>query len=195
MDPALIVKIASTAGIISTTSFWAMNYTINYLAFPALLLGDIPKASNLPQSSARFFAPSTDDAYSSRHFLNRQWQEVYWRGVRWGPPSAIISGVSLLTASWFSASGSNEQYLYATAAVAAMSVMPWTLLVLVPVNEELHRGADAQISTAKGNNAEKEAKGNESDVVALIRAWVRYNDVRATMALVATGAAVAALFQ
>lgn len=191
MDPADIVKIAGTAGIISTTTFWSMNFTINYVTFPALLLGDVPKTTSSP---SRFLIPSTSSPFSPSPFLTRQWQEVYWRGHRWGPASAILSGVAFATASWFSGQKSNQQYLYATAAVAAVSVVPWTLAVMVPVNDELHRRGDAQVGGG-GTEAGKEAKGDGRDVLDLVRDWLLYNNVRASIALVGTVAGVMAYLQ
>lgn len=189
MDPTTIVKIASTAGIISTASFWSMNLTIDYLAFPSLLLGSAISPSSKP--SPRFFVPSTSTPATPPRHLTRQWQEVFYRGHCWGPPSSIISGVSFLTAAWYSASKSNEQHLYVTAAVAAMSVMPWTLLVIFPVNDELNRRGSALEKDA----GKEEAKGDGRDLVALMRTWVTYNDVRAGLAVVATALGVWATFQ
>ncbi|KAH7414541.1 hypothetical protein DE146DRAFT_627570 [Phaeosphaeria sp. MPI-PUGE-AT-0046c] len=194
MDPSKMAQIAGTAGIISTTTFWSMNFTIDYLTFPALLLGGVPKASSSSKHSPRFLTPSTDSSQASGPFLNRQWQEVYWRGHRWGPLSAILSGASFMTAAWFSSSKSNQQYLYATAAVAAVSVVPWTILVMVPYNNELHRRGDAQLAAGE-KDAEQEAKGDGRDLMVLIRKWLFYNDIRASLALGATLAGVMASLQ
>jgi hypothetical protein len=195
MNPLGIVKIASTTGIISTTTFWSMNFTVNHLTFPALLLGGVPKSSSKSSElSSRFITPSTNDSQVSLPFLNRQWQEVYWRGHRLGPFSAILSGVSFVTAAWFSDPKSSQQYLYAVAAVAALSVIPWTILVMVPDNDELHRRGDAQrLAADKGE--QKEEKGDGRHTMKLIRYWLFYNDVRASLALVATVAGVAASLQ
>jgi hypothetical protein len=190
-----IVKIASTAGIVSTTTFWSMNYTVNHLTFPALLLGGVPKSSSKPSEiSSRFLTPSTNDSQVSLAFLNRQWQEVFWRGHRWGPFSAILSGVAFLTAAWCSDAKSSQQHLYAVAAAAALSVIPWTLIVMLADNDELHRRGDAQ-RFAADKGEQKEAKGDGRDLMTLIQRWIFYNDVRASLALLATVAGVAASLQ
>jgi hypothetical protein len=195
MDPPNIVKIAGTIGIISTTTFWSMNFTINHLTFPALLLGGVCKASSTPsQLSSRFLVPSTDDTQVTGPFLTRQWQEVYWRGHRWGPLSAVLSGVAFLTAALFSGPKSSQQYLYATATVTAVSVIPWTILVMVPVNDELHRRGDAQRFVTEKDEW-KEVKGDGRDLMALIRYWLFCSEVRASLALVATISGVAASFR
>lgn len=192
MDSQSIINIASTVGIISTTTFWAMNLTMNHIAFPAVLLGGVPKSpAKAAESSSRFFTPSTDTPESLRPFLTRQWHEIYMRGYLWGPPSAIISGASLLTAAYYSGPESTQRYLYLAAAIAAMSVMPWTLSVMIPINNELVRRADSErLALEKGEP--KEVKGDGRDLVTLIRSWVSGNEVRAYAAMVATGAAVTA---
>jgi hypothetical protein len=195
MDPSRIVSIASTIGIISTTTFWSMNFTINYLTFPALLLGGVPEASSTSSKiSSRFLVPSTDNSQVSRDFLARQWQEVYWRGHRWGPPSAILSGIAFFTAALFSGAKSSQQYLYATATVSAVSVIPWTLLAMVPVNDELHRRGDAQ-RYANQQDEDKKIKGDHRDLMTLIHYWLFCSAIRASLALTATLAGVLASLQ
>lgn len=102
--------------------------------------------------------------------------------------------MSFLTAAWFSGPGSNQRYLYASAAIAAMSVMPWTVIIIFPVNNELTRRGDALVAAAE-KGEEKEVKGDGRDVVTLIRSWVFYNDVRASLAVISTAVGLAAYFQ
>lgn len=195
MDNSTIVRAATTVGIISTTTFWSMNFTINHLTFPSLLLGGVPKSSvKADQLSPRFLTASTDETQVSNALLNRQWQEMYWRGHRWGPASAILSGVAFLNAAYFSDAESISRYCYAAAAVAAVSVVPWTLAIMVPVNDELHRRGDAQ-RLAEDKGESKEIKGDGRDFMTLIRTWLGYNNIRASLALISTVTGVVGTFQ
>ncbi|KAH8178994.1 hypothetical protein LIA77_00513 [Sarocladium implicatum] len=195
MDNSTIVRAATTVGIISTTTFWSMNFTINYLAFPCLLLGGVPKSS-VPANklSSRFIVPSTDETQVSDALLNRQWQEMYWRGHRWGPASAVLSGIAFLNAAYFSTPESIPRYCYAAAAAAAVSVVPWTIAIMVPMNDELHRRGDAQ-RLAEDKSETNEIKGDGRDLMTLIRTWLFYNKIRASLALVGTVAGIAGTFQ
>ncbi|KAK0389306.1 hypothetical protein NLU13_2881 [Sarocladium strictum] len=195
MDSPTALKIASTVGIISTTTFWSMNLTINHLTFPTLLLGGLPKSSTSPASlSSRFFVPSTDESQVSKAFLNRQWQEMYWRGYSWGPLSGLLSAAAFMTAAYLADPESRQRYLYATASAAAVSVIPWTLAVMVPTNNELHRRGDAQRLAADKEQVE-ESVGDGRDIMDLIRTWLVYNNVRASLAVSATLAGVLASMQ
>lgn len=195
MDSVIIPKIAGTLGIISTTTFWSMNFTVNHLTFPALLLGDVPKSSVSPSGlSKRFLIPSTDELQVPRAFLTRQWQEIYWRGHHWGLPSAILSGLSFLNAAYFSAAASKQRYLYIAAAITAVSVVPWTLMIILPINKELHRRGDAQRLGADKEHVQ-EVKGDGRDLITLLGDWVSYNNVRASLAMMSTFIGVAALLQ
>lgn len=172
-----------------------MNFTVNHVTFPALLLGDVPKPTNATsQTSSRFLIPSTDKSKASGPFLNRQWQEIYWRGHRWGPFSAILSGVTFLVAAYFAVAGSKQQYLYGTAAVAAASVVPWTLVVMAAGNRELHLRGDAQCSAVTPEEL-KEIEGKEGDIEGLVSDWLFFNEVRAFLALTATALGIAASLQ
>ena len=88
-------------------------------------------------------------------------------GHRWGPFSAILSGVTFLVAAYFAAAGSKQQYLYGTAAVAAASVVPWTLVVMAAGNRELHLRGDAQCSAVTPKEL-KEMEGKEGDIEGLV---------------------------
>ncbi|KAI0145561.1 hypothetical protein GGR57DRAFT_479924 [Xylariaceae sp. FL1272] len=224
-------SVASTLGILSSTGFFAMNSTINYLTMPTLLLGSPikpsaktdtptifstvlgePSRSNHPQASREAILPSTSTPVSSVSHLNRQWKEVYWRGHRYGPASAIFSTVCFLTAAWSSrplASAPNpdiilesitgveislKMALYIAAAAGAFFAWPYTQIVMVPgANDELHaRGDRIAVRNGLGDGMDviEDWKGGESEAenketLQLIKRWTGYSKMRAAAAGVA----------
>lgn len=179
LDSARVSQICATLGILSTTIFFSMNTTINYLTMPTIFLGQPPrKGSQL--ASPDFMISSTGTPASPSSHLTRQWQELFWRGHRVGPTSAIFSAVTLGSAAYFSRSPVNGR-LFAIAAGSALTAVPYTLLVMLPTNAELHRRGDAITEGVQ------EKKGiDEEDTTALIRKWVGMSKVRAGAAFVAT---------
>ena len=188
MDPTTLVTLASILGIISTTTFWSMNMTINHLTFPTLLLGDVPSPQTT-KLSPRFLTPSMDDSQVALPFLNRQWQEVYWRGHRAGPTSAALGCAAFLLASWYSPTPV-VRTLYGVAALMAVSVIPWTLVVMQADNDEMHRRGDAQRFR---DSKEKQENAKGKDLMTLIQDWLFRNEVRASLAMVSTAIGIVAL--
>jgi hypothetical protein len=88
----------------------------------------------------------------------------------------------------------NQQTTYAIAAFAAALVVLWNLIVMQSGNDELQRRGDAQRLAAHKREA-KDPKGDGHNLMTLIHNWLYYNNVRASLALVATIARVAATFQ
>ncbi|KAI0187784.1 hypothetical protein F4808DRAFT_466314, partial [Astrocystis sublimbata] len=118
-NAALVGSIATTLGVLSSTGFFAMNTTINYVTMPTLLLGapiradaetdkstffstvlGEPLTSRHPRASREAILPSTPVPVSRITHLNRQWKELYWRGHRYGPVSSIFSTSCFLAAAW-----------------------------------------------------------------------------------------------
>ncbi|KAK9802203.1 putative Noranthrone monooxygenase [Seiridium cardinale] len=81
LDPTKLPLTGGILGILSTHLFYSMNTTINYLTIPTVFLGQPPKDHSQPASPA-FLVASTGTAASPASHLNRQWQEIYWRGHR-----------------------------------------------------------------------------------------------------------------
>lgn len=186
MDSTQIATFSSLAGILSTTIFFSMNTTINYLVIPVVMLGNSPVTSDSSppkSSSSKSIIPATSTPASAIPHLNRQWQEIYWRGHRVGPASAVFSGLAFSTSAYFSSG--LKQNLFIIAAVSATSVWPYTTVFMVPTNDELHRRGDAV--TAGGDS-----KKNDQDTMALLAKWVGMSKVRAGLSLVAAVCGVAA---
>jgi hypothetical protein len=171
-------------GILSTTVFYSMNTTINYLTIPTVFLGHPPSQGSKTLAPG-FLIRSTSEPASSVSHLNRQWQEIYWRGHRVGPASAIFSGIVFGAASFLSyhseAIKSSRHLLFAAAGAFAMSAYPYTVFAMVPTNDELHRRGDA---ITEGLAGKKDF--DDGETAALLAKWVRLSKVRASLALIAT---------
>ncbi|ETS84296.1 hypothetical protein PFICI_02321 [Pestalotiopsis fici W106-1] len=191
MDSHKATLTCGLLGVLSTTVFFSMNTTINYLTIPTVFLGHPPLHSS-EASASGFLVRSTEKPASAVSHLNRQWQEIYWRGHRVGPGSAIFSGIALGAASFFSSHGQaikpGRWLLFAAAGAIAMSAYPYTVFAMVPTNDELHRRGDA---ITEGLAEKKDF--DEGETAALLAKWVRLSKVRASLALIATAFGVAGL--
>ncbi|KAK9769938.1 putative Noranthrone monooxygenase [Seiridium cardinale] len=186
LDPTKLPLTGGILGILSTHLFYSMNTTINYLTIPTVFLGQPPKDHSQPASPA-FLVASTGTAASPASHLNRQWQEIYWRGHRVGPASAILVGSHLAPRPIPVKSRTMDGCSH-LAPPTALTAWPYTLIAMVPTNDELHRRGDA---VTEGVGRKKAC--DERETAAFLAKWVRLSKVRANLGLVATILGVAAL--
>jgi hypothetical protein len=176
MNNTAVTLLTSAVGIVSSSIFFAMNHTLNQVAFPILFLGEVPKSTGSPASS-KFFIPATNTPAAPVSLINRQWKETYERGLRIGLSTAIISTVAFSGAAYISSSAnSTAMTLFITAAVSQISTGPYTWFVIFPINNILHRRADEI-------NADKmpTVKSGEPDTFSLIKTWLGMNNTRANL--------------
>jgi hypothetical protein len=76
--------IAALLGLSSSTCFYSMNTTINYLTMPTIMLG---RPATSPSQQGPFFVSSAPEPLSSHSHLVRQHQEILIRGGKYGAPS------------------------------------------------------------------------------------------------------------
>ncbi|CEJ62823.1 hypothetical protein PMG11_11309 [Penicillium brasilianum] len=175
ISPAKATLMCGTAGVVSSSVFYCMNTTINYLTFPTILLGQPPRPG--AKASGDFFVPVMNVPASSVSHLNRQWQEIYFRGHRVGPALAIIGGTVFSTAAYLADQGFVKQ-VFAAATVSSFAIVPYTLLFMLSTNDELHRRSFAIV---KDPLASKNM--DESETAALLSKWLALNKIRANIAL------------
>ncbi|SMQ51911.1 unnamed protein product [Zymoseptoria tritici ST99CH_3D7] len=164
LSPAAVTLICGTTGVVANFAFFFVNTAINYITMPVLLIGHSESALK-PTSSDKTGAPSIPH-------LNRQWQEVYFRGHRMGPGLAISATLAHGLAA-YSADDSTVKWFFGAAAAASIAVVPYTLLVMLPTNDALHARADAK----------KDGDGDDEKTLGLIVKWVGMSKVRANIAL------------
>ena len=181
--------LASLLSLSSCTVFYSMNTTLNYITLPIMLMGRAPSS---PSDQGRFLIPSSSTPVSSSSHLLRQWQEVYWRGHRVGPASSIFSGVTAFYAAYHSAPASIKQGLYIAAGCWAMAAWPFTIFVMVPTNDELHRRGN--LVTEGMREGKKGGEGVDGkETMELLKYWTLLSKVRASLAMVAAVCVVGAL--
>jgi hypothetical protein len=152
----------STAGILANFAFFCMNTTINYITMPALLLGHPPHPSN--QTASKQSSPSNVS------HLNRQWQEVYSRGHQVGPGLAIGAGLAHASAAYLT-EVTATRWFFGAAAASSIAIVPYTLVVMLATNDELHQRA----SSSKDADVLK--------TLGLLAKWVDMSKMRANIAL------------
>jgi len=163
IGPAATTIICSTTGVLANFAFFCMNTTINYITMPALLLEH-------PQHSTSKAAGSKQPGPPTIPHLNRQWQEVYFGGHKVGPGLALGAGLAHGCAAYF-AKETAVKWFFGAAAATSIAIVPYTLLVMLSTNDELHERA---VST-------KEIDGQRT--LGLIYKWVGMSKTRANIAL------------
>ncbi|KJX98036.1 hypothetical protein TI39_contig443g00023 [Zymoseptoria brevis] len=163
-SPAAVTLICGTTGVLANFAFFCVNTAINYITMPTLLIGHSESALR-PTSSDKAGAATIPH-------LNRQWQEVYFRGHRMGPALAISATIAHGLAA-YSANEGTVKWLFGGAAAASIAVVPYTLLVMLPTNDALHARADTK----------KDGDGDGEKTLGLIVKWVGMSKVRANIAL------------
>jgi hypothetical protein len=152
----------STVGVLANFAFFCMNTTINYITMPALLLGHPPHATNQ--------AASKQPGQATVSHLNRQWQEVYFRGHRVGPALALGAGLAHASAAYFAKETAVKRF-FGAAAASSIAIVPYTLVFMLATNDELHQRA----SSSKD--------GGVSKTLGLLAKWVGMSKTRANIAL------------
>lgn len=164
--------VCGTVGVLTCFAFFCMNTTINYITMPSLLLGAPPQSRSQPTSKS-FIVPASDSPVSAVPHLNRQWQEVYYRGHKVGPAGALGGGFTFGAASYV-ANTTTATRIFAAAAVASFAIVPYTLVFMLSTNDELHRRA-----TSAGKEVDEEK------TLRLLSKWVGMSKTRANIALMA----------
>lgn len=159
---AATTVICSTTGVLANFAFFCMNTTINYITMPALLLGH-------PQHATSKAASKNSGPPTIPH-LNRQWQEVYFRGHKVGPGLALGAGLAHGSAAYF-ARETAVKWFFGAAAATSIAIVPYTLLVMLSTNDELHERAASS----------KEIDGQKT--LGLLYKWVGMSKTRANIAM------------
>jgi hypothetical protein len=181
--------IAALLGLSSSTCFYSMNTTINYLTMPTIMLGRPPTS---PSQQGPFFVSSVAEPLSSHSHLVRQHQEILIRGGKYGAPSTIFSALTLLTAAYYSPSDSIQRKLYGLAGAISFVVFPATLVFIVPTNKKLTEMSQT-MSEQMRNGADSKDAGENARAMELLKKWTQLSKIRAATAMVASVLVVTAL--
>lgn len=134
------------------------------------------------------FVPSMSQAPNT--LLVREWKTTYRRGVAAAPALAIASTLSF---AWLSYSLSftlnhHKAEIYALAALATGSIVPFTIIFMTSVNGKLYRKVQdsKHLSRTEEMNESKDKKGEKSQE--LLDRWAIMNFTRGLLPL--TGASL-----
>lgn len=128
----------------------------------------------------------------------RQWRTAYNQGKKAAPLLSLIATSSFGFLSYKLVKTLNQAKgeVYALAALATISIVPYTLLVMATTNGTLLNKAaqaDAQQKNAESNISEKEFE-NEESAKELIARWSLLNFGRGVLPLVGTSLGLYATF-
>lgn len=176
------VRAASTLGMIFCAVFTGANLLMSTAVMPTLLLPGMvehyePKEG---QPSGRVCL-----AAKSQH-LARQWQNLYNIGSRAGPVVALGGVSSFVFAARSTPQGLTLSYrLSLTAAGLCVAILPFTLVFMKRLNDELHRRADAGFKSSKQQTSTGEGAFQNYETPDLIRRWSTLNLMRASLHIAA----------
>jgi hypothetical protein len=190
------VVISTTIGISLATLFAGSNYALSAIALPSLLLPAPTPGTYRP--SASILAAQTPDEQTQKAgttpaHLARQWQKLHQLGQFSLPLTAIGSASAYLLAG-FSIPDTlkTQRTLYITAAILAVSVAPFTRLVMKSTDDELHLRANA--ATEDNEATEEEgAMGEGYQTQGLMKYWGGLLLWRASLPAASVVAAVTAM--
>jgi hypothetical protein len=117
--------------------------------------------------------------------LCKQWKYVYNYGHDQNIPLICTASACLAYSTWSAARGvalgairEGSSLLWAASMVSTLSIIPFTIIFMVPTNNRLHELADEAIRT-KDN-----AAASAGEVGRLIKKWTRLNGIRSLLPLV-----------
>lgn len=110
----------------------------------------------------------------------KQWQVVYDLGKLVSPTVSAASGVAWAVAAWASYGRNNslDWKLYAAAGLATFSILPYTVVVLMPTNKELMKRA--KIAGDMEHVEDKFAAESEE----VLATWSTLSNVRVVLPMV-----------
>ncbi|KAH0255972.1 DUF1772-domain-containing protein, partial [Aureobasidium melanogenum] len=139
----------------------------------ALSLISIPAVANI----------KNDSSLSNAHAV-RIWQQNYQRGATQNPPIALGASASLGYLAWSlrnlrtaTVVGLRPSALFAIAAVSTIAIVPFTIVLMRPTNNEL-------LGLAARAQKDETSVAETKDVEGLLERWTALNRVRGVLPMV-----------
>lgn len=122
----------------------------------------------------------------------RQWRSVYKRGANTAPPFAVTAALSAFVAAYthYHPQALYRTWLFAASGVTTLSIIPYTLGIMLPTNRALEAKEDA--ASAKSQK-DSDTNGVTEETADLIQKWRRFNMFRGLLPLVGSLLAFEAL--
>ena len=165
MSETPVFLIAKILGISTTVFLSGFAFCASYYSLPALALAPVP-------------------------LRLQQWQVIYDLGKLVSPPVSAVSALLWGLTAWNSKNNqdSSDWKFYAAASFATLAIPLWTLVVMMPTNNEL-------IKRSKAAKEGFEPLDSEQESVKLLGAWDRMNFVRAVLPMVGAWVGLYALLR
>lgn len=166
------VRVAIASGIMFCSIFTGANLTVSYVIIPTLLL---PAATGQREHNEKQDDDYKQLAAKSLH-LARQWQNMYNIGSRAGPVVSLGGLASFV----FAARGLPHSLVlnYRLSLLAAglcVAILPFTLLFMKRVNDELHRRADSGLKSSAQSPTGGDSTFKDCETAELLRRWSNLN--------------------
>lgn len=187
------VVIATSVGISLAALFAGGDYALTSIALPSLLL-PAPTPGTFRPSASLVASETTDgevqQAGATPAHLARQWQKVHQLSKTSLTVTTMGSAAAYLVAAFSIPDNlKTQRALYITAAVCAISVAPYTRLIMKSTDDELHLRADG--ATQDNEATEEEGTMGEGyQTQGLIKYWGRLLLWRASLPVAGIAAAV-----
>jgi hypothetical protein len=158
-DSPTPIRIAQVLGITGTAALAGVSFAISGLVIPRILESPTP-------------------------LLLRQWQHLYDTAKMTVPPLAVVCASSLLYVAYDAHQRTatvvpHQWKAYVASALLALGIVPYTLLVIMPINKRLWRKVKETRHLAATDTV-VEAVGDET-AHALVDKWAAVNVGRATL--------------
>lgn len=146
-------------------------------------------------AASYFFAPALQ--YASDSVIARQWRTIYSRGIAAAPLISLISSSSFCFLSYklFMTLNHPKSELYAVAALATISVLPYTLVIMAPTNEKLINLATKAELLSAGDEFVASSISQPETVRELVARWTKLNYGRGVFPLIGSFVAAWATFR
>ncbi|KAK8138637.1 hypothetical protein PG984_002017 [Apiospora sp. TS-2023a] len=156
------MKAATNAVVLTTTA--GLNLGLSFFVIPRLLESPTP-------------------------LMLRQWGRMFAATSRFFPPAMMVPGLAHAALAYYTVTNTRGPQkgavCNAVAALVALSVMPWTLGLLAPINEKLLRKVDEAQSLGATEVEDREVGVAEEETAhALVDRWALLNLYRGAAVLV-----------
>ncbi|KAL8834951.1 MAG: hypothetical protein Q9170_003528 [Blastenia crenularia] len=125
------------------------------------------------------FVPSMAQAPNT--LLVREWQTTYGRGIAASPAIAVASALSYIYLSYNLSFTLNHHKaeVYALAALATASIVPYTLIFMKNVNGKLNRKVEDSKKLDRSKEMDESSDKKEDHAQELLSRWTIHNAARA----------------
>ncbi|KAF8633065.1 hypothetical protein AX15_001540 [Amanita polypyramis BW_CC] len=179
MSDSINLKVVQVAAILSSAFASGGILSLSFLTVPTLLLPERPPERPTTSSSSELPTPATPISH-----VVRQWSYVYDTGKTIYPSIAASSALAFSYLAYI-LRGRPDKFskLYLTAAAVTLSIVPYTLGVMLPTNKRLearakHVGREGMKSAEISEEEKAKREKEDREVPGLMMKWAWLNAIR-----------------